>query len=69
MEDRNAAQDAITSALRILWLVTLAVATFGFLITLGMKHVPMHSVTDEAWGLVSKDGPHQEEAKKGEESK
>ena len=44
-------QEAFADSIRIIWLVTTAVAVLGFLVSLTMQSLPLSNTLDEQWGL------------------
>jgi hypothetical protein len=46
---------AFAVSLSTVWKVMAAVAGVGLLVTLPMKELPMHVVTDENWGIEKKE--------------
>lgn len=48
---RSEVQTAFGESLRNVWFSTTAIAAVGFLFSLLMKSVPLHSNMDEQWGL------------------
>jgi len=48
---RQDVRTAFADSLRVVWQVLIGVAGIGFLSSLAMKHLPLHTNTDENWGL------------------
>jgi hypothetical protein len=42
---------AFAQSLRVIWEVYVGIAGIGVLASLLMKHLPLHTATDENWGL------------------
>ena len=57
---RAQVQDAYAKSIAVIWQVMIGVAGIGFLASLFMKGLPLHTQTDKQWGL--------QEGKKGAES-
>jgi hypothetical protein len=50
-------QVAFADSLRVVWQVLLGVSAAGFLISLAMKRLPLHTEVDKKWGIDDpKDG-------------
>lgn len=49
-------QEAFADSIRIIWLVTTAVAALGFLVSLTMQSLPLSNTLDEQWGLEEQNG-------------
>ncbi|KAJ7101372.1 major facilitator superfamily domain-containing protein [Mycena belliarum] len=50
---------AFASALGELWQVMIGIGAVGLLISLAMKHIDLHSDTDEEWGVDGRKDEHQ----------
>jgi len=48
---KDEVQEAFIDSLRVVWNVMAGVCGLGFLSTLLMKGLPLHTSTDEAWAL------------------
>lgn len=48
-------QEAFADSIRIIWLVTTAVAALGFFVSLTMQSLPLSNTLDEQWGLEERD--------------
>ncbi|KAI0677757.1 MFS general substrate transporter [Trametes maxima] len=51
---KRAVQDAFAGSLKVLWEVLLGIAALGFLSSLLMKGLPLHSTLDEDWAIRTK---------------
>ncbi|KAJ7278817.1 major facilitator superfamily domain-containing protein [Mycena rebaudengoi] len=50
-EVATATREAFASALRVMWQVMIGIGALGLLVSLAMKHLPLHVQTDENWEL------------------
>ncbi|KAG8964859.1 hypothetical protein FRC05_003564 [Tulasnella sp. 425] len=49
-------QDAFAGSIRVIWLVLVGIAGVGFLSSLVMKQLKLHTAKDEDWGMKEKSG-------------
>ncbi|KAL6299612.1 iron permease [Sparassis latifolia] len=53
---KSEVQLAFATSLRVVWQVLIGIAGLGFLFSLFMKHLPLHTSVDETWALEGSDG-------------
>lgn len=47
----QAVRIGFADSIRVIWQVLIGVGTLGFVVSLGMKHMPLHTSLDRDWGL------------------
>ncbi|KAJ7488107.1 iron permease [Mycena latifolia] len=52
-------RQAFATALREMWQVMIGIGALGLVVSLAMKHMSLHSQTDEKWGVDAKKEEHQ----------
>lgn len=48
-------KNAFAASLRVLWQVMAGIGCFGFLVSLTMKHLPLHTSLDEHWSMSDRE--------------
>lgn len=48
---RSQVRDAFADGLIVFWEVLVGIAGLGLLVSLAMRHYPLHTKTDEDWGM------------------
>ena len=49
-------QDAFAASLQVMWRVMIAFSGLGFIVSLMMKSLPLHTEIDREWGLKGNEG-------------
>ncbi|GBE84300.1 Efflux pump FUS6 [Sparassis crispa] len=57
---KSEVQLAFTASLQDVWQVLIGITGFGFLCSLLMEHLPLHTGVDEKWGLEDRDNARQQ---------
>ncbi|KAF9003179.1 hypothetical protein BDZ89DRAFT_967607, partial [Hymenopellis radicata] len=58
---RSSVQTAFAESLKVLWEVLIGIAALGWLVSLLMKGLPLHSYTDERWAVKATSGSKNDE--------
>ncbi|KAF9018941.1 MFS general substrate transporter [Hymenopellis radicata] len=58
---RSSVQTAFAESLKVLWEVLIGIAALGWLVSLLMKGLPLHSYTDERWAVKATSGGKNDE--------
>lgn len=53
---KSEVQHAFVESLRGIWIMMGVLSGVGLISSLGMKGLPLHTVTDEAWGMEQREG-------------
>ncbi len=53
---RSEVRRAFTDSIRVIYQVLIGIAGLGFLVSLPMKALPLHTQVDERWGMEGENG-------------